>query len=203
MSTVDCRCRRDRRSAARCRPARREGCGRGDGVDVAGEVQVDVAGRLELGLPPPVPPPFTPNTGPSEGSRSAATARRPRFRSPIASATDVVVLPSPAGVGLMAVTSTRRPRGWRRSSTSSGIFGLVATPRNELVRAETELLSDGRNWTQLHDRLIARFSRIDRARRREEPRPQGASEEHTSTVFDERATQPDEGRSPSGEDQFG
>ncbi len=65
--------------------------------------------------PPPVAPPFMPNTGPSEGSRRVAIERTPmRFRAidrPMA----MVVLPSPAGVGVVAVTST-----WRPSGTSPG-----------------------------------------------------------------------------------
>jgi len=52
-----------------------------------------------------------PNTGPSEGSRSAMTARLPIRLSASPSPTVVVVLPSPAGVGLMAVTSTSLPFG--------------------------------------------------------------------------------------------
>ena len=47
-----------------------------------------------------------PNTGPSDGSRSASMAFRPLTVMPPASATDTVVLPSPAGVGFKAVTST-------------------------------------------------------------------------------------------------
>ena len=66
------------------------------------------AGTSEA-LPPPVPPPFTPKTGPSDGSRSASTAFLPSRRMPIARPIDVVVLPSPAGVGLIAVTRMRRP----------------------------------------------------------------------------------------------
>ena len=60
--------------------------------------------------PPPVAPPFMPNTGPSDGSRRASMAFLPMQRMPSAKATDTVVLPSPAGVGLMAVTSTNFAR---------------------------------------------------------------------------------------------
>ena len=52
-----------------------------------------------------------PNTGPRDGSRSATTAFFPIFRRPSARPTVVVVLPSPAGVGVMAVTSTSLPSG--------------------------------------------------------------------------------------------
>ena len=61
--------------------------------------------------PPPVAPPFTPKQGPSDGSRRQIIVRRPtRFRAsprPMV----VVVLPSPAAVGLMPVTSTSTPSG--------------------------------------------------------------------------------------------
>ena len=46
-----------------------------------------------------------PNTGPRDGSRRASITRLPILASPSESATEVVVFPSPAGVGLMAVTS--------------------------------------------------------------------------------------------------
>jgi len=59
--------------------------------------------------PPPAAPPLTPNTGPREGSRRATTDFLPSFRRPSASPTEVVVLPSPAGVGVMAVTRISLP----------------------------------------------------------------------------------------------
>ncbi len=76
--------------------------------------------------PPPVPPPLTPKTGPSEGSRIATIARLPSRRSPSASPIVVVDLPSPAGVGVIAVTSTSAPSGraLERSITSQRIFAL-------------------------------------------------------------------------------
>src|SRR5437899_1416878 len=56
--------------------------------------------------PPPAAPPFMPKFGPSEASRMQMMAFLPmRFR-PSPRPTVVVVLPSPAGVGLMAVTRT-------------------------------------------------------------------------------------------------
>ena len=55
--------------------------------------------------PPPAAPPFMPNTGPSEGSRSARHTFLPSFFMPSARPMDTVVLPSPAGVGFMEVTS--------------------------------------------------------------------------------------------------
>ena len=65
--------------------------------------------------PPPAAPPFMPNTGPMEGSRNASTARWPSRLMPSAMPTEVVVLPSPAGVGLVAVTRISLPSG--RSSS--------------------------------------------------------------------------------------
>ena len=61
--------------------------------------------------PPPAAPPFIPNTGPIDGSRRQITVFFPsRFRaSP--SPTVVVVLPSPAGVGDIAVTRISLPSG--------------------------------------------------------------------------------------------
>ena len=52
-----------------------------------------------------------PNTGPRDGSRRATTDRLPIFRSPSARPTVVVVFPSPAGVGVMAVTRMSLPSG--------------------------------------------------------------------------------------------
>ena len=55
-------------------------------------------------LPPPVAPPLTPKTGPREGSLRAATTFLPMRASAWVRPTDTVVLPSPAGVGVMAET---------------------------------------------------------------------------------------------------
>ncbi len=65
--------------------------------------------------PPPAAPPFIPKTGPMLGSRSASTALptsgfdRASSLSPSARPMLVVVFPSPAGVGLMAVTRMSLP----------------------------------------------------------------------------------------------
>ena len=53
--------------------------------------------------PPPVAPPFIPNTGPREGSLRHAIDFFPIFLRASVRPTVVVVFPSPAGVGLMAV----------------------------------------------------------------------------------------------------
>ena len=47
-----------------------------------------------------------PKTGPIEGSRRASTGRLPSRANPSAKPIDVVVFPSPAGVGEIAVTRT-------------------------------------------------------------------------------------------------
>ena len=54
--------------------------------------------------PPPAAPPFIPKTGPKDGSRRQIIARLPIALKPSPRPTLVVVLPSPAGVGLIAVT---------------------------------------------------------------------------------------------------
>ena len=56
--------------------------------------------------PPPVAPPLMPNTGPSDGSRSTTVVFLPMRLRPSVRPTDTVVLPSPGGVGVIAVTST-------------------------------------------------------------------------------------------------
>jgi hypothetical protein len=63
-------------------------------------------------LPPPVPPPLTPNTGPIDGSRRHSITFFSILPSPCVSAMLVVVLPSPALVGVMAVTMTSLPSGF-------------------------------------------------------------------------------------------
>ena len=59
--------------------------------------------------PPPAAPPLTPNTGPKDGSRRATITLLPSLCIPSARPTVVVVLPSPAGVGLIAVTRINFP----------------------------------------------------------------------------------------------
>ncbi len=69
--------------------------------------------------PPPAAPPFMPKHGPSDGSRRHETARRPMRFSASPRPTVVVVFPSPAGVGVIAVTRTSRPRGAPAASGST------------------------------------------------------------------------------------
>ena len=61
--------------------------------------------------PPPVAPPLRPKTGPIDGWRSASAACLPIRCSPWASPIEVVVFPSPAGVGVIAETRIKRPGG--------------------------------------------------------------------------------------------
>ncbi|MNV68260.1 hypothetical protein D3C71_1610980 [compost metagenome] len=70
-------------------------------------------------LPLPVAPPFIPRQGPREGSRRAATVFTPALFIAWASPIVVSVLPSPAGVGLTAVTSTSFPLGRSFNSCQS------------------------------------------------------------------------------------
>ena len=67
-----------------------------------------------------------PNTGPSEGSRRQITAFLPMWFSASPRPTVVVVLPSPAGVGLIAVTRISLPSGllFSVSMYSSETFAL-------------------------------------------------------------------------------
>ncbi len=78
--------------------------------------------------PPPAAPPFSPNTGPSEGSRRATTAFLPSRRSPSARPMVVVVLPSPAGVGVMAVTRISLPSGRGFSASSRRLILALYRP---------------------------------------------------------------------------
>ena len=59
--------------------------------------------------PPPVPPPLMPKMGPRDGSRMVTTAFLPILPRPCVRPIAVVVLPSPAGVGLTPVTTTSFP----------------------------------------------------------------------------------------------
>ena len=89
-----------------------------DGVDVAGEVQVDVVGGDDLrAARRRCRRPSCRGRDPSEGSRSATAARARRARrAPGPGRSSVVVLPSPAGVGVIAETRTSLPRAARGRS---------------------------------------------------------------------------------------
>ena len=83
--------------------------GGGDRVEIAGELEVDRVRGLDLAGPAAGRPPLRPKTGPIDGCRSARAARLPIRRSPWARPIDVVVLPSPAGVGVIAETRISLP----------------------------------------------------------------------------------------------
>jgi len=60
-------------------------------------------------LPPPTAPPFKPKTGPKDGSLNAPNAFTPILFNPSIKPIVHVVLPSPAFVGVIAVTKTNLP----------------------------------------------------------------------------------------------
>ena len=72
-------------------------------------------------IPPPVAPPLSPNTGPRDGSRRASTVLAPSRFMASARPMLVVVLPSPAWVGLIAVTRISLPRCFRFSRGSRSL----------------------------------------------------------------------------------
>ena len=76
--------------------------------------------------PPPVPPPLIPNNGPVDGCRRQSATLAPIRPKPWVRLMALVVLPSPARVGVIAVTTTRRPSGRfsSRLRTSRLIFAL-------------------------------------------------------------------------------
>ena len=78
--------------------------------------------------PPPVPPPLIPKTGPSEGSRRQRSARSPIQQSASTSEIAVVVLPSPAFVGVTAVTQTSLPSAAAREAVECGQLDLRRVP---------------------------------------------------------------------------
>ena len=99
----------------------------GDRVEVAGELEVDRVRRLDPARPAAGRPPLRPKTGPIDGCLSAIAAFLPILRSPCASPIDVVVFPSPAGVGVIAETRISLPGGLSadaRSSASRRTFAL-------------------------------------------------------------------------------
>ena len=76
-------------------------------------------------LPPPVAPPLMPNTGPKEGSRKTSIQFFLILANPSAKAMEVVVLPSPALVGVIAVTKTNFPLGLFFNSSIISILILA------------------------------------------------------------------------------
>ena len=66
---------------------------------------------ISSALPPPAAVPLTFMVGPPEGCRRQPPTFFLRWPSPSIKPTDVVLLPSPSGVGVIAVTSTYLPSG--------------------------------------------------------------------------------------------
>ncbi len=85
--------------------------GDGHGVDIAGQVEVEFLHRDDLRIPAAGGPPLIPKVGPMEGWRIQVKTGLPRAVKPWESPMVVMVLPSPSGVGLMAVTTTYFPLG--------------------------------------------------------------------------------------------
>ena len=70
-----------------------------------------------------------PNVGPIDGCRIATVARLPMCLKPWPSPTVVVVLPSPSGVGVIAVTTTYFAVGASaRSSIASSLIFMTSPP---------------------------------------------------------------------------
>ena len=122
-------------------------------------------------------PPLTPNTGPSDGSRSATIARSPMRRKPSASPIVVVDFPSPAGVGVIAVTSTSAPSGRSaaRAIACQPTFALKSPYGSRSSAPEAERLADLLDGTQLdrardleianpHDSAFSFHHRLSHAR---------------------------------------
>ncbi len=109
--------------------------------------------------PPPVAPPLRPKTGPIEGCRNARHASFPILRSPWASPIEVVVFPSPAGVGVIAETRISLPAGrrpWAASIASRLDLRLVTSIRLHMLESNTQVaghLGDGSEGKFGHIRL--------------------------------------------------
>ncbi len=79
--------------------------------------------------PPPAAPPLMPNVGPMDGCRIAIVARLPMCLNPWPSPTVVVVLPSPSGVGVIALTTTYLAVGRSASSAiASSLTFITSSP---------------------------------------------------------------------------
>ena len=103
-----------------------------------------------IDLPPPVAPPFRPNVGPSDGSRRASATLSPFNAMPCARPIEIVVLPSPAEVGVSAVTRMTLP-GLRRAPAGrarlEADLGLVVAVRNQMLPRDPEIARDFRYRT--------------------------------------------------------
>ena len=94
--------------------------------------------------PPPAAPPLMPNVGPIDGCRIATVARLPMCLNPCPRPTVVVVLPSPSGVGVIALTTTYLavgPVGQLRDGLELDLHHLLAV-RLEQVRGDAHRVRD-------------------------------------------------------------
>ena len=108
--------------------------------------------------PPPVPPPFWPKTGPSDGSRSAHIALTPFLRAAWVRPMVQVVLPSPAGVGLMAETRTSRAFGRIGAEGHLGAdLRHVGAPGLDVLGRETQVVCDV--FDRAHGMILDRLRR--------------------------------------------
>ena len=102
-------------------------CG-ADRMDVAGEVQVQILHRDDLRVAAAGRTALDPEHGPSDASRRQSTGLQPMCPRPCVRETEVVVLPSPAFVGVIAVTQIELSVGGVRaagSRTERSIFAFV------------------------------------------------------------------------------
>ena len=136
---------------------------RGDGVEVAGEVQVDLVHRHDLGVAAARRAALhAEHRAQRLGSRMHTTTFLPRRRSAWLTPTVTVLFPSPAGVGLMPVTSTSRPFGVPLGDGFGADLRLVAAVRQDLVGAEADLgrhLGDRAQLGGLRDGDVGRHGR--------------------------------------------
>ena len=80
--------------------------------------------------PPPAAPPFMPKHGPKLGSLKQIIAFFPMWHNPSTSPTLVVVFPSPAGVGDIAVTKINFPFSFFETESIKSEFNLALSSPN-------------------------------------------------------------------------
>jgi hypothetical protein len=135
---------------------RQQVVGAGDRVEIAGEMEVHVLHRHDLRIAAAGGAALHPEVqGPSEASRMQIAAFLPIRFSPSPRPTVVVVLPSPAGVGLIAVTRISLPfgRSPAPSMKSCADLGLVMAVGQQRLGRDAQLRAD------LLDRLLLRGAR--------------------------------------------
>ena len=143
---------------------------RGDGVEVAGEVEVDVLHRDDLGVAAAGRAALHAEARAERRLAQAHIAFLPMWLSASVRPTVVVVLPSPAGVGVIAVTRISLPffLSLQRLDVVHRHLGLVVAVGIEILRRDAELfLRDvddaAASWRP--GRFRCRISDSDAARR--------------------------------------